>query len=79
MSKSMDLNFNIDKIYGKIAKENGTTAQDVKTEIENALEIGFGCPDPDVQDFWRQINRESEKPTLDDLILFVIASLRPDN
>jgi len=70
---------NIENIYSEIARENGTTAEDVKDEIRSALDMGFQCSDPDVQDFWRQIPCEQDKPSIDELILYIVASLRTDN
>jgi len=75
----MSMSMNMNNIYKEIASENATTVEEVKDEIRNALEMGFQCPDPDVQDFWRQIPCDGEKPSLDELILFIVASLRTDN
>ncbi len=51
------------KVITKIAKEHNTTANEVKKEIELAIQMGFNNPDPEVQAMWKRLFPYGKQPT----------------
>lgn len=65
----------IESIYGDIARQNGVTADEVKEEIRNALNMGIHSSDPEAKEFWKKITTDVENPTIDDIILYIVSGL----
>ena len=65
----------IESIYGDIARQNGVTADEVKEEIRNALNMGIHSSDPEAKEFWKKITTDVENPTIDDIILYIVSIL----
>ena len=43
-------------IFEKVAKQHGVSRDDVYSEIQKAIEVGFNNPDPSVQAEWKKMN-----------------------
>ena len=71
MGKEIDF----EAIVGQIAKKSGTTPQEVRLSIQQALDEGRNNPDPAVQSVWRSIPSKGETPTLDEVIVFLAERL----
>ena len=51
-------------IYEKIAKKYNTTPEEVRREMQIAIDAGFDNPDPDVQEEWKKMTLKGDRPTL---------------
>ena len=50
-------------IYEKIAKKYNTTPEEVRREMQIAIDAGFDNPDPDVQEEWKKMTLKGETHT----------------
>jgi len=55
-----------------IAQHNGITKEQARKEMQEAMEEGMRCPDPDVQQRWAQIPKQGEKVTLEEFVEYII-------
>ncbi len=62
----------LDKIIEEVAKANHTTAEEVRREMQAAMETGQASSDPETQKIWRSIPRKGEKLTLEEFIEYMI-------
>ena len=53
-------------IYEKIAKKYNTTPEEVRREMQIAIDAGFDNPDPDVQEEWKKMTLKGDRPTPED-------------
>ncbi|HHY27929.1 MAG TPA: sporulation initiation factor Spo0A [Desulfitobacterium dehalogenans] len=63
---------NFTHIFERIAAEHNTTVEEIRREIETAIQVGFNHPDPKVQAQWAKIPRKGEMPTPDELITYIV-------
>lgn len=59
----------------QIAKRDGKTVAQVRSDISEALEVGRNSPDYNVQAYWRNIPSKGEKPTPEEVILYLAGQL----
>ncbi len=65
---------NINKIYQRIAKENGVTATEVEREIQAAISAVYSDPQYNnavTKVYQGQVTRSGEIPTAEELIRYV--------
>lgn len=60
----------IKRSLASVAKQNGVSVDEVKREIQKAIDIGMANPDPKIQAFWNSIPRAGERPTPEEVISF---------
>ncbi|MEM5767522.1 MAG: sporulation initiation factor Spo0A C-terminal domain-containing protein [Bacillota bacterium] len=71
----------IRKIYRKIAKKHGTTAVEVKREIQVALTYAYQNPPDDggITEAWqRQVPCRAEIPSADEVIQYAAAKVKKE-
>lgn len=68
---------NIDKILNEIADKNNVSVEEVLNDIQEALDYGWNSKDKKVQEYWRKIPSKYEKPTLEEVILYIVNSIKP--
>ena len=66
-------------IFEEIAARNHTTVEEIRREIEVAIQVGFNNSDPKVQAQWAKIPRKGNIPTPDELITYVVRKAKKDN
>ncbi len=66
---------NINKLLKKIADDNGTSVKKVRQEIQKALDEGYNSDDKTVQAYWKQIPSKNQKPTLEEVLKYLINSI----
>lgn len=54
-----------------VAKSSGVSIEEVEEEIQKAIDIGMANPDPKIQEYWRRITRNGNKPTPEQLLIFL--------
>lgn len=64
-------------ILQAVARKNGVSTETVLKEMQEAIDIGFNDPDPEVQAKWREIPRKGDKPTPEDVIMYYATLLKP--
>ena len=67
---------NFQAILRKIARKNGTTPEQVRRDIQAAIDASFDNPDPAVQAAWRDIPYKGDRPTAEEAVLGLAARVR---
>lgn len=75
----MSKNKNFTHIFERIAVKHNTTVEEVRREIEVAIQAGFNNPDPKVQAQWAKIPRKGDIPTPDELITYVVRQAKQND
>ena len=63
-------------IYEKIAEKYNTTPEEVRREMQIAIDAGFDNPDPDVQEEWKKTTLKGNRPTPEEVINFAVKQLK---
>lgn len=58
----------VDEVFQKIALTEGTSVEQVKSEIRRAILIGWNSSDPQTREIWRQIPCKGDMPTPEELV-----------
>lgn len=62
----------IEKCFKKVAKQNGISVEEVKSEIQSAIEIAMLNPDPAIREQWNQIPHKGETVSPEEIIAYLI-------
>ena len=60
---------NFEEILEKIAKENGTTPENVRREIQRAIDEAYGHHNADAQPLWNKMAPSGNKPTPEEFVM----------
>lgn len=71
----MDKEIDVEDIVKQIAEKYGTTPQEVRLSMQQALDEGRNNPDPAVQSTWSSIPGKGKTPTLDEVLAFLAKRL----
>lgn len=63
---------NINRIFKQIAIKNGVSVAQVRQDIQKALDEGWNSTDENVRSYWRKIPTKYKKPTLEEVILYIV-------
>ena len=63
---------NLNRIFKQIAVKNGVSVSQVRRDIQEALDKGWNSSDEKVKAYWRKIPTKHEKPTLEEVILYIM-------
>ena len=58
-----------------IGKQNGIPKEQVREQMQLAMEEGMQNPDPLVQEQWRKIPRKGTQPTLEEFVEYLLSCL----
>ena len=64
-------------IYEKIAEKYNTTPEEVRREMQIAIDAGFDDPDPAVQAEWKKVNLKGDRPTPEEVINYRATARTP--
>ena len=67
----MDYYMKVNRVLAEIALKNGVSVDEVRKEIQVALDEGMKNPDPNVQAYWNSIPRKGDKPTAQEVITYL--------
>ncbi len=67
---------NINRIFRQIAIKNGVSVSKVRQDIQKALDEGWDSSDEKVKAYWRKIPTKHKKPTLEEVVLYIINSIK---
>ena len=60
----------------KIAEKYNTTPEEVRREMQIAIDAGFDNPDPDVQEEWKKMTLKGDRPTPEEVINYAVKQLK---
>ena len=66
------------KAIKEIARQNGTSPEEVYAEIQKTITMGFNNLDPEVQEFWRRIAPDGKVPTVEKVIEILAKDIKRD-
>lgn len=66
------MNQRLKKIIHQIAKENGTTPQEVKQEMHIAIRAAMQSSDPQAQALWKEIAPDGKEPSIEEFFAILI-------
>lgn len=66
----------LDRILIQVAAQNHTTVDNVRKEIQIAMDIAMNSPNPATRTKWAAIPHKGEKPTMEELIEYVVMRVK---
>ncbi|CUN49527.1 sporulation initiation factor Spo0A C-terminal domain-containing protein [Dorea longicatena] len=63
-------------IYEKIAEKYNTTPEEVRREMQIAIDAGFDNPDSAVQEEWKKMTLKGDRPTPEEVINYAVKKLK---
>ena len=70
---------NFDEILAKIARDNGTTPEDVLHEMQVAIDHAYDHHDQEAQQLWDKMTFKGDRPTPEEFIFQVAMMLDEGN
>lgn len=64
------------KAIEKVASQNGVSVEEVRNEIQKAIELGMGDPDPLAKAKWESMCKHGNPPTPEELIIHMAAEIK---
>ena len=64
---------NLNRIFKQIAAKNGVSVAKVRQDIQEAIDEGWNSSDKKVREYWGTIPAKHEKPTLEEVISFMVS------
>lgn len=64
---------NLNRIFKQIAAKNGVSVAKVRQDIQEAIDEGWNSSDKKVREYWSTIPAKHEKPTLEEVISFMVS------
>ena len=61
-----------------LAAQNGVSVEEIRREIEIAIDAAIANPDPEAQKQWEQILKDGRKPTPEEFIEYMADKIRPE-
>ena len=58
-------------IIKKVAEDNNVSEDQVRADMQEAMDWGRNCPDPIAQKLWEGFHYAGSEPTLEEFILWV--------
>ncbi len=74
MFNEMDL-YRARKMIQELAKSEGIAEEEMRMEMEKAIETGFSNQDPTVKKIWRASPFRDNRPSLEEFILWCASQL----
>lgn len=62
-------------IFTEVAKQCNTNSDDVKKEMQEAIDMAFASDDPEIRKFWESIPRKSDKLTPEEAVNFIAGEI----
>ena len=60
----------------KLAAQKGVSAEEIRREIQIAIDTGMANQDPDVQAYWKKMLNKGVKPTPEDVIEYIAKQVK---
>ena len=62
----------LNEIFKQIAVKNGVSVKQVHQDIQEAFDEGWNSSDEKVWEYWHKIPTKHKKPTLEEVILYIV-------
>lgn len=71
----------VNKLLKSMAEKEGTSVEEIRKEMQNAIDAGFANTDPAVKAKWTEMWGEGRKPTVDEFIckMYKVGAGRSDD
>ncbi|MBO7184181.1 MAG: sporulation initiation factor Spo0A [Oscillospiraceae bacterium] len=66
-------NNKFEEILIQIAKKNHSTPENVRKEMQYAMDMAMASSDPAVQARWATVPRKGERPTLEEFVCYMVS------
>lgn len=66
----------VTKAFEQLAIRDGISVAEVREEIQKAIDIGMASPDPDVQKQWSKMSYRGEKPTPEEVVMYLTKQVK---
>ena len=60
----------------KIAEKYNTTPEEVRREMQIAIDAGFDNPDPAVQEEWKKMTLKGDRPTPEEVVNYAVKQFK---
>lgn len=60
-----------EEAFRQLAKRRGVSVEEVRKQIELAIQVGLMNPDPNVQLYWTKIPHKGSVPTPEEVVVFL--------
>ncbi len=67
---------NMNKIFEEIAMQNNMSVVQIYKDIQEALDYGWNNTDEKVQMHWHKIPAKHGKPTIEEVILYIVNNIK---
>lgn len=67
---------NLKAIYDKIGKDQGISGEEVKKQIQNAIDVSFASAKGSQNEFWSKVSKDDKAPAADDVILYIVQEMK---
>ena len=74
----MNTRMETNEIFKAIAAEDGVSVKKIKSEIQKALDLGYESPSEEVRDAWNKIPSKRKKPTIEEVLKYILNELKLD-
>lgn len=64
------------RAFEKIARKEGISVDEVRQEIQKAIDDAMQSDDPAVQAYWRKIKFKGDKPTPEEVVLYIAKQVK---
>lgn len=64
------------RAFEKIARKEGVSVDEVRREIQKAIDDDMQSDDPAVQSYWKKIKYKGEKPTPEEVVLYIAKQVK---
>lgn len=64
------------RAFEKIARKEGISVDEVRQEIQKAIDDAMQSDDPAVQAYWRKIKFKGEKPMPEEVVLYIAKQVK---
>ncbi|MEG2512226.1 MAG: sporulation initiation factor Spo0A C-terminal domain-containing protein [Acetivibrio sp.] len=59
-----------------LARKNGVTEDEIRRELEKAIEIGMSSTDQEVQKHWKEMSCNGRRPTPEEMISYLTKKIQ---
>lgn len=74
----MKIKFDAEDAIRHIAKKEGVSVEEIRSQMSQAMLTGLNSEDPDVQARWKQIPCKGEVPTPEELITYIATHINAE-
>lgn len=70
---------NLKLIYEKIGQDQGIAGEEVKKQIQKAIDASFALREENQSEFWSKVSKDGKSPNADDVIFYIVNEMMKKN